>query len=116
VIDVMARAEQIAAMVPAAARPTTDVRKVNGWGVLVEPMPTYEFAMLQGGTFGLRWLLYAIAFNPAGREAAVKLHELVQLVAGSELAIVSATPALYPLPDRSDPAPAYQMVIEDGDD
>lgn len=110
----MDRAEAIAALIPEAARPTTDVRKIRGWGVLVEPMPSYDFGALCGDPV-LTWKIYALAFNPGGEEAAKKLHELVQLVA-SAIAVTTALPAVYQLPDRSDPAPAYQMTVDDGDE
>lgn len=115
-IDVMARAQEIADLIPEAARPTVSVRKINGWGVLVEPTPTYEFPVLCATNEAvLQWKIYAIAFNPGGEQAAAKLHELVQLVAG-ELAVISAVPALYQLPDREQPAPAYMMTVDDGNE
>lgn len=117
-MDVVARAEEIAAELDAVAglRATADPGKaatlLGGAGcVLVQPLPTFVDATLCG-EFTLTWELVALVGHPGDANAAKRLTTMVQLVAGA-FAISSARPAVYALIEGQQANPAYVMTLEE---
>jgi hypothetical protein len=89
---------------------TSDVRQVSLPGVLVVPVPSYDFTegTLAGGV-ELTWVLWAIVRSPGDLAAAEKLEELVQKCAET-FDILTAEAAAYKLPGSTKPFPAYKLT------
>lgn len=91
------------------ARVTTDIRNAIPPCVLVVPVPkrNYDEGSLCGG-YVAEWNIVCLASGIGDLTDAKTLEDMVDAVAGV-VAISTAEPVAYRVPNRADPAPAYLL-------
>jgi hypothetical protein len=101
---------KVAALRAAGVSASIDVRKLNLPGVLVVPVPSLTFDILDGQSVEATFKAWAITNGPGDLAAAEKLEELV-LKTNEVLDVESAEPGAYSLPGSSDPLPAVELTL-----
>lgn len=108
---VIERAEQIVTQLKDAdLSASADVRKLKVPGLLVIPVPTLAFTVLDNSSVEATFKVFAIGSGLGDLKTAGDLEDLV-LKAAEVLLIESAEPGSYQLPGGSDPSPAYELTL-----
>ena len=89
---------------------STDIRKLKLPGVLIVPVPSLAWTILDGSSVEATFKAWAITNGVGDLAAAEKLEELV-LKTAEVLDVETAEPGSYSLPGASDPLPAVELTL-----
>lgn len=100
----------VAALTAAGINASTDVRKLKLPGVLIVPVPSLAFTLLDGSSVEATFKAWAITGGLGDLAAAEKLEALV-LQTAAVLDVETGEPGAYQLPGASDPYPAVELTL-----